>query len=144
MYTKKPLRTLICGSCGKEYKNTYSKSKYCSNICRHNYWNDYAAREQTVASSSISKSTVGAISELMVCSDLMTKGYSVFRAISMNCFSDLIAIKGDKIYQVEVKTGRYRRDNKVVWPRGNTEGKCLAVYTFRDNKIHYITHPELS
>lgn len=144
MYEKRPIRTIICASCGKEYKNRYIKSRFCSNICRHDYWNDETARGQTVASDTVSRSTVGAISELMVCCDLMSRGYSVFRAMSINCFSDIVAIKGDSVYQIEIKTGRYQKDDRLVWPHGNTKGKCLVVFTFRDKKIHYLTNPELN
>lgn len=144
MYIKKEVKDLNCDYCGGHYKSNYLKSRFCSSICRHNFWNKNIGKDQTVISEYISRSTVGAISELMVCIDLMKKGYSVYKAISPNCFSDLIAIKNEKVFQMEVKTGRYTKTNKINYPNGNTAGKSIVVYTYRDNKIHYITNPELS
>lgn len=50
------------------------------------------------------KPTVGAMSEMLVCTDLLKEGYHVFRAVSPACPCDLIALK-DETVRVEVKTG---------------------------------------
>lgn len=42
---------------------------------------------------------------MRVAADLMKQGYSVFRALSPACFCDLIAVKRDKVMQIEVRTG---------------------------------------
>lgn len=42
---------------------------------------------------------------MMVCSDLMFRGYSVFRSMSPTCKCDLIAMKDSRLIRVEVKTG---------------------------------------
>lgn len=143
-YTKKELQDLICDSCGKEYKSRYIKSRFCSSICRHDFWNNKTRVGQTVASDTVSRSTVGAIAELRVCCDLMSNGFSVYKSISPNCFSDIVAIKGESIYQIEVRTGRYFTNNKLIYPNGNLSGKSIVIYTFLDNKIHYLSNPELS
>jgi hypothetical protein len=46
----------------------------------------------------------GAASELVVCVDLIRRGYDVFRAVSAQCCCDLIAVKGINVLRVEVRT----------------------------------------
>lgn len=53
---------------------------------------------------SVSSSTVGAIGELRVSVDLMSRGFSVFRALSPTCPADLVALRGGICKLVEVKT----------------------------------------
>ncbi len=50
-------------------------------------------------------SVVGTISELVVCLDLMKRGYSVFRPMNGCESCDIIALKGGKMIRVEVTTG---------------------------------------
>jgi Holliday junction resolvase-like predicted endonuclease len=50
-------------------------------------------------------SSVGAIGELRVSTDLLGKGFEVFRSISPAASCDLIAMKQGKMLRVEVKTG---------------------------------------
>jgi Holliday junction resolvase len=52
----------------------------------------------------ISKGKTGAISELLVCANLLEKGYEVFRSVSQDCSCDLLAMKDNKILKIEVKT----------------------------------------
>ena len=50
--------------------------------------------------------TTGAINELYVASDLMSRGFSVFRSMSPSCTCDLITMLNDgSLKRVEVKTG---------------------------------------
>lgn len=86
---------------------------------------------------------MGAVSELVACADLLMKGFSVFRSVSPASFYDLIAIKNDLFLGIEIKTGRYSKSGKLYYPEKNIKGKCLIVYTDSDNKLHYVTHPEL-
>lgn len=53
----------------------------------------------------LSKSQIGAASELMVAADLLSKGYEVFRSVSACGTCDLVILKDDKFSRVEVKTG---------------------------------------
>ncbi len=53
----------------------------------------------------------GTISELMVCADLLSKGYEVFRSVSPTASFDLVAHKRNKngthkLIRIEVTTGR--------------------------------------
>jgi hypothetical protein len=53
--------------------------------------------------------TTGAISELVVATDLLRRGYSVFRSLSPACKCDLAILKGSILCRVEVKTGYLTR-----------------------------------
>ena len=51
-----------------------------------------------------SQCTIGAIAELTVAVGLMNVGYAVYRSFSHNAPCDLVAIKGERILRIEVKT----------------------------------------
>lgn len=96
----------------------------------------------------LSPGTVGAMSELLVSIDLMKKGYDVYRALSPASGSDIIAIKGETILKLEIRTGHYskRSDGSVGlnYVTKRLDGKHPVVFTYADYKIHYITLPELN
>jgi hypothetical protein len=60
--------------------------------------------------------TVGAISELVVCAKLMGHGWHVFRCQSPNAPFDLVAVKGDRIRKIEVRTGNISDNGVRTWP----------------------------
>lgn len=109
----------------------------------------------------LSTGKVGAISELIVCADLLKKGWEVFRTVSQSCSCDLIVIKNKKILRIEVRTGRYRspyntgtyfKEYKNILPKQSMfhypvkqkdMDNCdiFAIVTLIDGKVHY--EPEL-
>lgn len=49
--------------------------------------------------------TTGALNELLVCTDLLERGYHVFRSVSPSCPCDLVAYRPGQIpRRIEVKT----------------------------------------
>jgi Holliday junction resolvase len=54
--------------------------------------------------SSISKGTIGAINELRIAQHLMFLGFGVFRCLSPNNPTDLIATKGRTVLKVQCKS----------------------------------------
>lgn len=90
----------------------------------------------------ISPGSKGDLSELLVCIDLMKKGYEVYRAVSPASYCDLLAIKGEEIKKIEVRTGFYyesvKGDKRLQYPKKRTENKEVIVVTYSDNKLHYI------
>jgi hypothetical protein len=76
----------------------------------------------------LAASTVGAISELAVCADLLSKGYDVFRSVSPAAPCDLIAQKEGKLIRVEVKTNASKPDAYNV---------CDIVASYRGGNIKY-------
>lgn len=83
--------------------------------------------------------TIAAISELSVGADLLKKGYYVFRALSMASYCDLIAIKENKIYQVEVRTGYKSIDGKLFYPiLLRKTANLYAVWERNSQEITYL------
>lgn len=125
----------ICDVCGAAFVTHMPKQIYCSRKCRYS-----AAKGNTVPSGlskEIPSGSIGALTELYVAFDLMTKGYEVYRALSPSSYSDLIAIKNGQIQQLEVRSGTYKKD-KLTYITKKIEGKLLAVVTMSDRKIHYL------
>ena len=69
------------------------------------------------------------MSELIVCADLLAKGYYVFRNISPHGPCDLVILKNDKCFRVEVKTGYIRVNGKMGHSpvRDNNSYDILAI-----------------
>jgi hypothetical protein len=55
----------------------------------------------------------GAISEMLVASDLLDRGYEVFRSVSQDCSCDLLALKDGKASRIEVRTGYSNKGGTV-------------------------------
>jgi len=47
---------------------------------------------------------MGARSELIACAWLIEQGYEVFRNVSQHGLADVIALKGDLIFKIDIKT----------------------------------------
>lgn len=62
----------------------------------------------------ISHATYGAAIELIVCSDLLCRGYEVFRSVSPNCSCDALVQKDGRIQRVEIKAGLYDAEDSII------------------------------
>lgn len=86
----------------------------------------------------LSTGTKGALNELIVIVDLLTKGYDVFRAISPAASCDLAILKEGKLLRVEVTSGWIasgklsRNKNKL----SNGKSDILAT-VYEGDKIDY-------
>ncbi len=133
-YIKKERKVITCPVCGKTLKGK-STQIYCSSSCAGNKSN---IKTGLVG---VKPGTVGAMAELAVAVDLMRSGYDVYRSLSYHCHADLIAIKGDEVRKLEVRTGYYYLNAlgiKVLrCPKHRTAGKEFVIYTHSDNKVHY-------
>ena len=127
----------ICEEC-KSYFLTDNRTStiLCSMICRK-----LRARKRKGMSShiGIAPGTVGAIQELRVSIDLLLKNYSVFRALSPSCESDLAILKNKKLVTIEVRTGYKGDAMKVTYIKKNIKADVIAVVL--PDEIIYI--PEL-
>lgn len=88
----------------------------------------------------INKASTGAISEMVVCADLLKMGFSVFRSISAACDCDIIAMKDGRIIRVEVKTAYKLPSGSILCPKKKSQaGKhdVLAMVFLRENSITY-------
>lgn len=95
-------KQLICEWCGKEFESGQPSKKTCSGKCGGLRLAKLTGR---LVNDKISTSSVGAMSELFVCGELLKKGYHVFRSLSPSCFCDLVAIKNGETMCIEVRTG---------------------------------------
>lgn len=64
----------------------------------------------------LSPANVGAISELLVCANLMRSGFLAFRNVGPNSPFDIVAYHADTktILRIEVKSGYATRDGSII------------------------------
>jgi hypothetical protein len=128
-----------CLNCEKTFRalrNQVFCTKYCSRV--------YKFQNSRVSNGleHIAAGTVGRVSEIMVCVDLMKKGFEVYTALSTSSHCDLLAIKDKITYGFEVRTGQYfasKNGHRLHYPTNNIGGKTVVVVTHSDNKIHYMS-----
>ena len=113
---------------------------YCSNKCRKSVEKEKYRLINTF-SSILPTGTIGAIHELKVCTDLLIKGYEVFRSLSQSCSCDVAILKSKKLLRVEITTGYYTNSKKVSYPPHDLSKYDLLAVVTKDGKIHYV--PEL-
>lgn len=130
-----------CIGCGAQvFGKHLSKRKYCSNKCRLEKLKKENQKINPI--SGLCSGIVGTIAELVVSSDLLGKGYSVFRALSPSCNCDLIILDAEKnLKRVEVTTGYYSLwKNKIFHHKKKCKSlnkfDILAIY-MKDGKIIY-------
>ena len=124
-----------CLNCKKEYKpfpTAIQTQKFCSRIC-YNAANLFSSPY----TSAISKGKVGAIAELIVAADLIKRGYEVFRSVSQDSSSDLLILKHNKAFTVEVKSSVRNRKGKIAVFKGKLKSDILASFIHRENVIIY-------
>ena len=87
----------------------------------------------------IEPSGVGAISELWVAADLLSRGFHVFRSLSAHCPCDLVAFHEytGLFLRLEVKTGPQKPDSclNVV---GNSRRYHVLASVLKDGDIRYL------
>lgn len=130
-----------CENCNNKFNASQAKQKFCSGNCRILSSRKTYGRFSTF--NNLANGTVGALSELIVSADLLKKGYAVFRALSPSCFCDLIAVKDNLSYRVEVKTGYKGESSKITYVRPKKEKyDVLAVYISAKDEIYYLDNNE--
>ena len=108
----------------------------------------YYAKKQRMAiekplplrrASDVASGTVGAIAELLVAADLLSRGYHVFRAMSPACPCDLLVMKDNLSARVEVR--RVTRNMAGDLPTGCTAAERgrfdVLARVEPDGVIHY-------
>lgn len=132
-----------CIGCGSEIpeKRTRRHARFCSNHCREltdraNY------QKKNMRKTEVPTGTRGAMSELLVCADLMGLGYEVFRNVSPHASCDLAILRDGKLMRVEVTTGVYTASGKRFFPSKGQPGvkfDLLAVvyYGISGSSIDY-------
>jgi hypothetical protein len=136
-----------CKECGEPVVGRSHNALFCCGECKRTW--DLAAK---VGKNSRPKlptcpATTGAIAELVVCADLLKRGFEVFRAVSPACSCDLVALRDGQLQRIEVKTGfdYVRKDGGVTMQHspsrpGNVSDR-LVVVERQHGRITY--HPPL-
>ena len=125
----KQLKNSVCKIC-KKTELTFATNKiYCSEC----------AKDTRIGKvyDGVSVGTVGAIAELEVSQDLMKKGFDVYRALSPQSKSDVVAIKKDKILILEIRSGYKSRCNTIYYSKNGIRSPQLVVYIHRTGEIIY-------
>jgi hypothetical protein len=129
-----------CVQCGASFIGDGRRRRFCSAACRNtNYLNTYVkGNPKTVMASA----TVGAVSELIVCADLLKRGKAVFRAVSASCSCDLAILDNSGLKRVEVTTGHLSPTGKLMHPsKAKEKYDILAVVTMPSGSITYTPEP---
>lgn len=136
------MKDKLCPQCGKKIEGKHSTNKkYCTRKCANQFAIDNFRRNNPATS--LPKGTVGTISELKICIDLLGKGYEVFRAVSTTCSCDIAFLHKEKLFRVEVTTGYIGCNNNIIHAKPANEKHrydYLAIVT-KCGKIIY--QPEL-
>lgn len=98
----------------------------------------FVAEHADISAGIILRSAVGAASELLVCVDLMNRGYEVFRALCPHASVDLLAMKDGAVYKVQVKTGKLTNRSRLLISLRHDIGRYdLLAVVVRDHGIFY-------
>lgn len=121
-----------CVVCGTIFGFKAMK-KYCSKKCSK----ESLEKRQPKCKHNLPSSTIGSISELLVCVDLMKKGYSAFRCVSPNAKFDLVAFKLDIFLKIEVTTGTFLPSGKIVHTTKDKNNFDILAIVILPDKIIY-------
>lgn len=119
-----------CKNCKKCFTSRNKTQIYCSRNC-NSFFNAY---EKEFCN--ITTGTIGAIQELRVSIDLLSRGFEVYRALSPSSSSDLIAKKDNQEFSIEVRTGYVSRNGKIIVPTRNMRSKIFAVVVSKDRIVY--------
>jgi hypothetical protein len=128
----------VCVICESPFVTFQFRALTCSSDCHRKRKAQTSGREAW--QTDIPSGTVGAITELVIATDLMKRGYSVFRALSPACFCDLIAINDNEHLFVEARTGyRAPKSGNLSYPK-KTRGSVnvFAVFVPITSEIFYL------
>lgn len=123
---------MLCVGCGLEFVTKSSQQKYCTVDCRkkHTYIEPKNA--------DLSTGTTGAISELIVSADLLSKNIPVFRALSPSCPFDLVAAFHGRFVSIEVRTASRAIGKDCLYHEDSHQGADLfGLYVHGESNCHY-------
>lgn len=105
------MNKISCVICGKEFFQG-TRKKYCSRECAKQY--QKTQYEKNNLKLEVCSATVGTIGELRVSTDLLIRGFDVYRSLSPACKADLVVLKEKKLVRVEVTTGYLDYKGNVI------------------------------
>lgn len=138
-----PLFVRNCTICGVPFETRYKKKMRCRTNCGQILKERKVLKGEKVKNHRPTGVT-GAIAELKVAAVLMERGWEVFRALAPHAGCDLVAIKGSKMWLIEVRTGYESKDGKVCigWNLSKRLDRghriCYAAYIANKDKVRFI------
>ena len=129
----KSLKYKFCCVVCKKVKNSQQPNgKMCSPECRKSFY-------KKTGLLNISSQSVGSVSEMQVCCEMLKRGYSVFRTVSGSSFCDVVAIKDLEVLLLEVRTGYKDMNGKLAFTKILHNKIAMpshyAVYIVETNEI---------
>ena len=115
-----------CQNCKKEFVPARRWQKFCTRVCQYENENKKSLLRSPYPG--IKVGTVGAIQELKVAVDLMSKGYEVFRAMSPHSSCDLAVLRSGKLYKLEVRTAYLKSDGTISKRFKSEAAKSSDIY----------------
>lgn len=82
----------------------------------------------------------GAVSELAACIWLLSNNYEVFRNVTPNGKIDIVAVKGDELIKIDVKSAHFRKGRLIIDRRFQLEAIKLGIkvlYVFGDSHCEW-------
>jgi hypothetical protein len=138
-YQRKIYEPKLCLGCGKEFQPRKNYHIYCSQKCAEpTYRPDRYHFEKSIPSG-----TVGAIGELYVSLWLMRNGWDVYRALSPAASCDIAAIKENRLYRFEVRTGYRNRAGQVCYPKKSIRAENVAVVIYPEPELVFLPETPL-
>jgi hypothetical protein len=112
----------ICQSCGKDFMAKKSTAEFCSQSCRPS-----TKILRLRPKSELSPNKCGAHSELITCAYLLRQGFDVYRAVNWTAKADLVAVRGNEIIRVQVKTGGRHYNGTLSYPKPPGDDHDLLI-----------------
>jgi hypothetical protein len=123
-----------CQQCGKPIKaRRHTTSQlFCTRRCANKKERNKIPRNEFT-----STGDCGAFNELTVCADLLRKKFHVFRSVSPTGPCDLIAMKKNTLWRIEVTTGCHRKDGSVGWVPHNPANYDVIAVVLPNGSVIY-------
>lgn len=131
---------MTCKRCGKtipQSRQMYN-AIFCSKYCRQQ---DKRERYQASLGDRLAnKIQRGAAAELLVASNLLHRGYDVYRALNPDSKADLIAIKNNSIFRIQVRTVQMNNNSGKPYQnkRNQVDIHCDILALVIDQNIIYM------
>lgn len=133
----KPSKVQKCAGCQLVVEFPGGNGKYCQ-ACKDRHASPSPTSPFPSKHAQISSSTKGAALEMIVCADLLLRGFGVFRSVSPTCSCDLVVHAEKKLYRVEITAGVASPGGQISWARHDPENYDVLALVLRDYRVVYI------
>ena len=135
-----------CTHCGKSYTKRAPNQLYCCKNCGNRARDERYFPDRTIKN--LSRSHIGAVSELDICSHYLKKGYQVFRNVAATGPADIIIWNPEtnEVHMIDVKTHVSNNDPQKIIEKSNPNKNVKVVaYNYNTRKcderaLENVTH----